>query len=172
MSIGPILNLAGGYIESLFTGAANGSSSTNTAATKAATGNTPGSNELSPFAQILSSLQQLEQSSLSQYQQVTQQVAGNLQTASQSAIAAGKTALSSQLTQLSTDFKNASTSGQLPNVQDLAQAIGGGSYHHHHYSGGSSNSSAPSGSGAGANSSLSALSIIDNTLSSAGIQIG
>jgi hypothetical protein len=168
MSFGPVINLAAGYVQSLFTGAGQGSSSTTTPSV----GNTQGTNQLSPFAQILSGLQQLEQSSLSAYQQVTQQVAGKLQTASQSATVAGNAALSSQLTQLSTDFQNASTSGQLPNVQDLAQALGGGGYYHHHHGGGYSSSSASVSSGSNANSSLSALSIIDNTLSSAGIQIG
>jgi hypothetical protein len=121
MSIGQVVNIAGGYLQSLITRAMSGSSSTTTSV-----GNTQSTNEPSPFAQVLSSLQQLEQSSLSQYQQVTQQVASNLQTASASATTAGNTPLASQLTQLSTDFQNASTSGQLPNVQDLAQAIGAG----------------------------------------------
>ena len=67
--IGPVINFAGGYIQSLIGGAVNGSSSTTAAA-----GNT-----LSPFAQILSSLQQLEHS----------RVATNLATASQSATASG-----------------------------------------------------------------------------------
>lgn len=187
MSIGHVVNIAGGYLQSLIAGAMSGSSSTNTSA-----GNTQGTNEPSPFAQVLSSLQELEQSSFAKYQQVTQQVAGNLQTASQSATASGNTALAGQLTQLSTDFQNASTSGQLPNVRDLAQALGGGHHHHHHGVGSSSSSGSGSSAGNGtvgnlseflqslnasqsgssANSSLSALSIIDNTLSGAGIQIG
>jgi hypothetical protein len=185
MSIGHVVNIAGGYLQSLFTGANHGSSST----TPTSPGNTQGTNQLSPFAQVLNSLQELEQSSFAKYQQVTQQVAGNLQTASQSATAAGNNSLAGQLTQLSTDFQNASSSGQLPNVQDLAQAIGGGSFRYQHPSGGSPAGSKPGNNAAGnlsefiqslnasqagssANSSLSALSIIDNTLSSAGIQIG
>jgi hypothetical protein len=197
MSIGHVVNIAGGYLQSLITGAMSGSSSINTSSTKTpstttSVGNTQATSEASPFAQVLSSLQELEQSSFAKYQQVTQQVAGNLQTASQSATASGNTALAGQLNQLSTDFQNASTSGQLPNVRDLAQALGGGHHHHHHGAGSSSSSasgsSASSGtagnlsefiqslnasqSGSSANGSLSALSIIDNTLSSAGIQIG
>jgi|SRR5580692_10085062 hypothetical protein len=123
MSIGPVIHLATGYIQSLFTGAAGSSSASNTASTK-----TPSTNadRISPFAQVLSSLQELEQSNPSQYRQVTRQVASNLKTASRSATAAGNAPLGSRLAQLSTDFNKASTSGQLPNVQDLAQAIGAG----------------------------------------------
>ncbi len=173
MSIGPVIHLAGGYIQSLFASAVSGSSSGNTASsTPVAAGNNQDTNQLSPFAQVLSSLQQLEQSNLPQYQQVTQQIASHLQTASQSATAAGSTSLASQLTQLSSDFNNASTSGQLPDIQDLAQALGGGGRLHHHHPGGPANASSPSGSGSSPDTSLNAQSIIDNTLSSAGIQIG
>lgn len=126
MSIGPVIHLASGYIQSLFAGAVSGSSSSHTASTGAVS-NHPETNEGSPFAQVLSSLQQLEQSHSSQYKHVTKQIASGLQTASQSAMAAGNTALASQLTQLSTDFANASTTGQLPNIKDLANAIGGAS---------------------------------------------
>jgi hypothetical protein len=181
MGFGPVVNMAGGYLLSLISGAMHGSNSNTTtsagaASTSGTAGNTQNANQLSPFAQILSSLQQLEQSNPSQYQQVTQQIANNLQTASQSATAAGNAAVAGRLTQLSTDFRNASTSGQLPNVSDLAQAIGGGHHHHRHGRGaGNVNEflqslNAPQ-SGAGGSNSLSALSIIDNTLSSAGIPI-
>jgi TolA-binding protein len=199
MSINPLANLASGYIQSLFTSPVNGSSSTNTTRTSStgSSGSTQDTNQLSSFAQIVSSLQQLQQSNQSQYQQVTQQVSNNLQTAAQTATADGNTSLASKLTQLSTDFKNASTSGQLPNVQDLAKAIGGGHHHHHH--GGTSpaspassntDSSASNGTAGGnlnsfiqslnasqtvsssANNSLNPLSIINNTLSSAGVPIG
>jgi hypothetical protein len=192
MAIGPLVNLASGYIQSLFSTPSKSSSSTNTTATSA-TGALAGlqdTNQLSPFAQVLSSLQQLQQSNPTQYQSVTQQISNNLHTAAQSATASGNTSLATELTQLSTDFKNASTTGQLPNVQDLAQAIGG--HHHHHHHGGGSSSTTPgtdattsttatndlaalfqalngSQSGSTASSSLNPLSIISNTLSSAGI---
>jgi hypothetical protein len=200
MSIGPLIGLAGGYIQSLFASPSSSNTSANT--TSAGLGSTSGTqdtNQLSPFAQVLGSLQQLQQSNPSQYQQVTQQISNNLQTASQSATANGNTGLASELTQLSSDFKNASTSGQLPNVQDLAQAIGGG-HHHHHHGGGSAGGSTTASSGTSAttgssdsaasglsqliqslnssqtgtiaNNSLNPLSIIDNTLSSAGIPVG
>src|SRR5579863_7665603 len=198
MSIGPLISLASGYIQSLFSSPASGSSSTNPTPTNLinAYGGTQDTNQLSPFAQVLSSLQQLQQSNPSQYGQVTQQISNNLQTAAQSATASGNTGLAKELTQLSSDFSSASSGGQLPNVQDLAQALGAGHQHHHHHGGGSSgvpassNTSATGGTGAAsslsqwvqslnasqtgtvANNSLNPLSIIDNTLSSAGIQIG
>ena len=91
---------------------------------------------MSPFATILSELQQLQQSNPTQYQQVTQQISTNLQTAAQQATSEGNTSAANQLSQLSTDFSNASTSGQIPNVQDLAQAMSGHHHHggHHHHS--------------------------------------
>jgi hypothetical protein len=81
--------------------------------------------QLSPFAQILSTLQQLQQSNPTEYATVTQQISTNLQTAAQTDTADGNTSGASQLTQLASDFSTASTSGQLPNISDLAKAIGG-----------------------------------------------
>jgi hypothetical protein len=81
----------------------------------------------------MSTLQQLEQSNPTEYKQVTAQIATNLQAAAQTATSEGNTTAASQLTQLANDFNTASTSGQLPNVQDLAQAVGGGHHHHHHH---------------------------------------
>ena len=150
---------------------------------------------LSPFAQIMSTLQQLQQSNPAQYAQVTKQIATNLQTAAQTAQSDGNTTAASQLTQLATDFNTASTSGQLPNIQDLAQALGGqavGGHHHHHAQAASSDSSTASSAstssdstsgasqmlsqllsaiqGSGSqNDALNPMSIIMNTLSSAGI---
>lgn len=191
MGIGPLVNLAGGFLQSLITGPAKGSSSAKTTAAVTPSGSvgTKGADQLSPFAQILSSLQQLEQSNPIQYQKVTQQIASSLQTGAQSATATGNPVLASQLTQLSTDFTNASTSGQLPSVNDLAQAIGGGHHRHHHGGGQPSTSGSASSAndnasnlseflqtlnapqpGTNMNNALDALSIIDNTLSAAGIK--
>jgi hypothetical protein len=147
---------------------------------------------MSPLAQVLNTLQQLQQSNPTEYAQVTSQISTNLQSAAQTATSDGNTAAAAQLTQLSNDFKTASTSGQLPNIQDLAQAIGGGGHHHHHYASASSDSDSTSNSssdtssssssqtlsqllsalqtnGSSQSSSLNPLSIILNTLSSAGI---
>lgn len=182
MSIAPLINLASGYIQSLFSNTKSASPSggpSTIGSGSAQDGSQPGS-----FAQILSSLQQLQQSSPIQYQTVTHQISSNLQTAAQSAAVNGDTALANQLNQLSTDFNSASTSSQLPSVQDLAQAIGVGGHHRHHHGGVSSGTSASSGAsnvneflqsisasqtGSNGNTSPSAFSIIDNTLSSIGL---
>jgi DNA-binding transcriptional MerR regulator len=132
--------------------------------------------QLSPFVQVMNTLQQLEQSDPTKYQQVTQQIATNLQAAAQIAQSEGNTTAANQLNQLATDFTNASTSGQFPNIQDMAQAMGGHHHHHHHHSSGTSSSSSSSSTvdqllaafqtSASQNDSLDPTSIILNTLSS------
>ena len=172
MGIGPIVSLASGLVQSLFPGSTNNAASSSTS-TSASTFPSD-SNQLSPLGQILGSLQQLQQTNPSQYQQVTLQISNNLQTASQSATSSGNTALASELTQLSTDFKNASTSGQLPNVQDLARAVGRGAS-----AASSTSTTAPSGlsqliqslTATHNSGSLNPQSIILNTLSSSGVSI-
>jgi hypothetical protein len=150
--------------------------------------------QLSPFAQLLNTLQQLQQSNPTQYQQVTQQIATNLQSAAQTATTDGNTTAASQLNQLSSDFSQASQNGQLPSVQDLAQAVGAQHHHggHHHFhaessdpdSDSSTTNSSSSGSTAATslsqllasfqtnenqNDALNPLNIIQNTLTTAGI---
>jgi hypothetical protein len=83
------------------------------------------SGQLSAFAQLVSTLQQVQQQDPTQYQQLTQQIALNLQGAAQTAQTDGNAPQANQLSQLASDFTNASGSGQLPNLQDLAQAVGG-----------------------------------------------
>lgn len=159
----------------------NNTTASTTATTSSAT-QLPDSGQLSSFAQLAATLQQLQQSNPGQYKQVTQQIAANLQTAAQSAQAGGDTAAGTQLNQLAADFSNASASGQLPNLQDLAQAVGGHHGHHHYASepAGTSNGSTPAGSavsqllaslqaGTSQNSSLNAATIIQSTLTSAGV---
>jgi hypothetical protein len=85
---------------------------------------------------MMNKLQQLQQTDPAKYKEITAQIAKNLESAAQTAQSQGNSTAASQLTQLSTDFKNASASGELPNVQDLAQATGsqsvGGQHHHLH----------------------------------------
>ncbi len=140
MSIGSINPLSNSYLQSILTSAVQGAG-----LTANATGNNrsgidalssvapqPDNSRLSPFAQLMSELQQLQQSDPAKYRQVTQQIATNLQSAAQTAQADGNTTAATQLNQLAGDFTSASTSGQLPNIQDLAKAIRGGHHHHHH----------------------------------------
>lgn len=194
MSTGPINNLSG-YVQSLVSSALQGTGLTtnknqNSLATTGLSSVTQSdSQQLSPFAQMMSELQQLQQSDPTKYAQVTQQVASNLQSAAQTATSQGNTTAASQLTQLSADFTQASQTGQLPNIQDLAQATGVTGHHHghhHHAESASSDADSASSSSSSSSSTLSQLlsafqanstqsdalnptSIIMNTLASAGI---
>jgi hypothetical protein len=194
--VGSINTLSSSYLESILSDLQQTGSTSNSPANGNTTtgltsivGPSSDNSQLSPLAQVLSTLQQLQQSDPTEYQQLTGQIATNLQTAAQTATADGNTAAANQLNQLATDFTNASQSGQLPDIQDLAQAIGGGHHHghHHHSEAASSDSDTDSntttastqtqsqavsslfGNITSQTSSLNPLSIIQNTLSSAGI---
>jgi hypothetical protein len=196
MSIGSINPLSNNnYLQSILTSAlqstgltANSANSSLSTSASSSVSQSPDNSRLSPFAQLMSELQQLQQSDPSKYQQVTSQIATNLQTASQTAAAAGDTTAATQLNQLASDFSSASKNGQLPNVQDLAQAVGGHHHHHHHHVAAASTDPASTASTASGTASqalsqiLSAfqtngtqsaatdpMSIIMSTLSSAGI---
>jgi hypothetical protein len=145
-------------------------------------GQQPDSGQLSPFAQLINTLQQFQQSNPAQYQKVAQQIATNLQSAAQTAQAAGNQTAANQLKQLATDFSDSSQSGQVPSIQNLAQGIFG-QHHQHHSQAAASGSGGNSGNQALSQllsaipstgtptGSLNPLTIIDNTLSSAGIGI-
>jgi hypothetical protein len=191
MSTGSINPLSNSYLQSILTSAIQGAGLTTNTPSKSLSSIDPSSmvslqpdnSRLSPFAQLMSELQQLQQTDPDKYKQVTGQIATNLQAASQTAQASGDTTDSTRLTQLSNDFTSASQSGQLPNVQDLAQAVGGHRHHHHHSGGGASGSSSTSTSQTQAldqilsafqtNGTQSAatdpMSVIMSTLASAGI---
>ena len=141
--LNPLVNIAGGYLQSLL--APGSSPSTSTATGTSASGAAANGQPVSPFAQVLNSLQQLQQANASRFSQLTQQIATNLQSASQTAQANGNATIASELNTLAGDFSNASTNGQLPNVLDLAKAIGG--HHHHHCSGAAANSNVASTTG-------------------------
>ncbi len=132
-------SLPGSYLESIFSALQTGGLSS-IASTNKATSTSPASyrqqtdsTQLSPLAQLLSTLQQIQQTDPAEYQQVTAQISTNLKSAAQTAQkTGGNSAAANQLNQLATDFSTASQTGQLPNVQDLAQAIGGRGGHHDH----------------------------------------
>jgi G3E family GTPase len=179
MSISPVNNVSN-YLQSVLSTSLQGAGLTSK--TNASSLQLPSDNsQLSPFVQVMNTLQQLQQSTPTKYQQVTQQIATNLQSAAQTAQSSGNTTAANQLNQLAMDFTNASTSGQLPNIQDMAQAMGGHHHHHHHHSSGTSSSSSSSSTAdqlmaafqtsASQNDSLDPTSIILNTLSSSGISI-
>jgi hypothetical protein len=196
--MGSINNLSSTYLQSIIGTAfqasgltPNSTANSQSTSSLASTALQPDNSQLSPFASIMSTLQQLQQTNPSEYQQITQQISTNLGTAAQTAQTDGNATAASQLNQLSTDFSSAPKSDQLPSVQDLAQAIGGG-HHHHFHASSSSNSNSSSSGGSSDNSSSSAsqtlsqflasvqsnvsvdnslnpMSIILNTLSTAGI---
>ncbi len=68
---------------------------------------------LSPFARMLSTLQQLQQTNPAEYQQVTKQVSTNLGKAAQQAQSRGNTAAANQLNKLARDFRQAGGSNSL-----------------------------------------------------------
>lgn len=94
--------------------------------------------QLSPFAQLMTQLQQLQQSDPTQFKQETAQLASSLQQASATAQANGNSREATLLGDLSGAFQTASTAGQMP---DFAQAASQGAapagHHHHHHGGGS-----------------------------------
>jgi hypothetical protein len=187
--MGFISGLTSNYLQSALGSVLQGAGLTSdaTAGSTSAVESPTDNQQLSPFAQLMSTLQELQQSNPSEYQQVTAQIATNLQSGAQSAQAEGNSTAASQLSQLSTDFTNASQSGQLPNMQDLAQAMGAGHHHHHAQAASSDSESSSSGStdgssgtslsqllaafqaGGSQSDSLNPISIIMNTLSNAGV---
>ncbi|HWD99276.1 MAG TPA: hypothetical protein VG345_09570 [Bryobacteraceae bacterium] len=161
------------------------SANTSTAATSTSNAAPSDTSSLSPFAQLVSAFQQLQQSDPTTYAKLTQQIGTNLQSESQTAQSQGNSSVAGELSQLANDFTTASQTGQLPNLQDLAQAVGGGStasgthgHHHHHHSDASSSSDSSSASDSTASSSTASFSsntstssILLQTLSSAGIGV-
>ena len=191
-SISSINNLSSSYLQSILNSELQNTSSTGKSQSSTGTSSVtaqPESGQLSPFAQVMSTLQQLQQSNPTEYKQVTQQIAANLQSAAKTATADGNSTQATQLNQLAADFTSASQSGQLPNIQDLAQAIGGGHRHHHHSQAASSDADGDSSSTASTstsqigqllaafqansaqNEATNPMAIITNTLSSAGFTI-
>ncbi|HLJ49380.1 MAG TPA: hypothetical protein VKU01_25380 [Bryobacteraceae bacterium] len=173
MSISPLLGLSTGLIQSL-TSLYSGNSTANTNSTSS-TSTTQDKNQLSPFAQVLSELQQLQQTDPTKYQQVTAQIATNLQSAAVTATSNGNTNAANSLNELASDFSTASQTGQPVNFQNVAQAVHG--HHHgggHHHHGGASfqtdpTQTDPTQSGSSQTSSLNPITIISNTLTNAGL---
>jgi hypothetical protein len=167
MNVNSLLSIANPYIQSLIGSTLSGATNTNgsSSISQSSASMPQDANQLSPFAQILSTVQQLQQSNPTQYQQVTSQIATNLQSAAKTATADGDTSQANELNQLATDFQNASQNNTLPNIQDLAQALSGHGHHHHghHVQASSSNSSSTS-----TDSTSSAGTATSNTSSSSG----
>ena len=166
MYVNPFSNLTQPYIQSLTNTALTALNSSKANASSGITGTTAvpqdSSPQLSPFAQLMSTLQQIEASNPTQYAKVTRQIAANLQSASQTALATGNTVRAQELNTLATDFQSASANGQVPNVADLAQAMSGHGHPHGHHRQGNSNGA----------QSTDPVNIILNTLTGSGIEVG
>src|SRR5579883_2935122 len=107
MSIGSLSRLTNNYIQSPISKQLTNTTSTpgGTNINSASFAQQPDTNNFSPFAQVLSALQQLQQSNPTQYQQVTQDIGNQLESAAQTAAADGNTQAAANLTQLAADFK-------------------------------------------------------------------
>ena len=95
---------------------------------------------ISPAASFLSMLQQVQQQNPTLFKQITSRLATQFQSQANAAAAQGNSTEASQLKQISTEFQNSSTTGQLPSAQELQQAGFGthhGGHHSHHHGGGS-----------------------------------
>jgi hypothetical protein len=167
----PLNTLSSSYLQSIIGSALQGvgsTSQTNTGSNAVDSSSLVQSSDnsrLSPFAQLLNTLQQLQQTDPAKYQQVTGQIATNLQSAAQTAQADGNTTAANQLKQLAADFTNASKSGELPNVQDLAQAVGGHHHHHHSHHAAAGSDSSSSATGASTPSSTDPTQLLSQLLS-------
>ncbi len=135
MTISPLTSAVQNYLPSIF-GAGNGNSGSAASGLSRlglpSIGMPRDQGGLSPFARMLSTLQQLQQTNPAEYQQLTQQISTNLGNAAQQAQSQGNTAAASRLNKLAADFSQASQTDQLPSVQDLSKAFGG---HHHFHAG-------------------------------------
>jgi hypothetical protein len=114
MNVNSISDLSNQYMRTVLGGSVE--------ASRASTGTT----HSSPFAQMLKNLQTLEQTNPSKYAKVTQQISAKLSNAAQSANQIGDVSLASRLNTLSSDFANASNTGQMPKATDMAALLNGG----------------------------------------------
>jgi hypothetical protein len=111
----------------------------------------------------MTQLQQLQKSDPARYQQVTQQIAANLEDAAKTAQSQGNSAAAAKLNQLASEFSDASKTGQLPGHAEVAKALGSG--HHHHHGGGMHPVVPAFSTDTDASGSLDPVSIIGKALS-------
>ena len=76
-----------------------------------------GSASISPLAQALSRLQQIQQQNPDLFKQLAASIATRLQKAAESAKSSGDTEGASALNQLSTAFQGSAQSGQMPSIE-------------------------------------------------------
>lgn len=79
--------------------------------------------QLSPLAQFVVQLQNIQESHPTEYPSVLSQIADNLKTAADTATQSGDPYTASDYNTLVKDFTDAAKSGGLPNIQDLVQVF-------------------------------------------------
>lgn len=137
------------------------------------------SSTISPLANFLSQLQQLDQQNPTEFKQVAANIGQQLTTEATAAEAQGNTAQANQLNQLASVFNSSAQTGQVPNAQQLQQGGFSGHHHHHHHGGGFSSqtnpfdpTSAASGSAVnGSSTDASLQTLLANALNSVGASI-
>ncbi|HLJ46598.1 MAG TPA: hypothetical protein VKU01_11355 [Bryobacteraceae bacterium] len=174
MSISPTSSLSSSYLQSVLSTALQGTGLTSTHSLSKTTDQA----QISTLGQMMNSLSSLQKSDPTKYKEVTQQIATNLEKASQAAQSQGNSTAAKQLSALASDFTDASKSGQLPNLQNLAQAAGGHSRHHGAHRANDNDGDDKASQLVSAlqqqtddsqNESLNPVSIIQSTLNNAGV---
>lgn len=130
MTVNPLSNI-GQMLLSGITGHRHNSGTASTGSTTTAGAD---NSQLSPFAQLMTTLQQLQQSNPAEYKQLTATLSSDLQAAAKNAQSNGDADEANALNQLAASFNQASQSGQLPSfMQQSTQAGASGHPHHHHH---------------------------------------
>ena len=123
----PISGLSNGYLPSLLSSlAAQSAGSVNLAISTTSVSATisfrsQDSAQLSPLAQFVAQLQNIQESNPTEYPSVLSQIASNMKTAADTATQSGDSYAASEYNTLVKDFTEAAKSGDLPNIQDLVQ---------------------------------------------------
>jgi len=139
-------------------------------------GSGQGQAQLSPAAQLLKELQQLEQQDPAQFQQVTAAMSSSLQKQAQTAQQKGNTTEAGQLNQLASALSTASSTGNLSPLQSALQqqaspssgAASAAHRHHHHHGGGDHDESSSASGSATSGSATSSSGSSDTSNSTSG----
>ena len=122
MNISAVSNLLPSWAQSPVTSSSAKTSSGTSLA--AMFGQPAGSAQISPEAQLMSMLQQIQQKNPDQFKQLASNIAANLQKKAQQAQSSGDTDGAAKMNNLAAEFHKSSQTGQLPPVQDLRAGLG------------------------------------------------
>jgi hypothetical protein len=130
------------------------------------------SSNVSSFANLMSELQQLQQSDPTKFKAVMADIASTLKTDAQNATGSQASALNN----LAARFDQAAQTGQMPNLQPQGQP-GAGGHHHHHVQSYQSQAADAAGTPSAAESASSQKTpfnlaqVIQNALQTAGVSL-